>query len=83
MIGREAQHCPWVFSEQPVDIKQQILRFIELYEQYEHRQSAVEVADHVFWMLRDFKTTEDTKKVHLITTIPRIKRYVNRLQPEQ
>jgi len=79
MIGREAQHCPWVFQEKPVDIKQQILRFIELYEQYEVRQSPVEVADHVFWMLRDFKTTEDTKKVHLITTIPRIKRYVNRL----
>ena len=79
MIGREAQHCPWVFHEKPVDIKQQILRFIELYEQYELRQSPIEVADHVFWMLRDFKTTEDTKKVHLITTIPRIKRYVNRL----
>jgi tRNA-dihydrouridine synthase B len=79
MIGREAQHCPWVFSEKPVDIKQQIIRFIDLYEQYEARQSAVEVADHVFWMLRDFKTTEDTKKVHLITSIPRIKRYVNRL----
>jgi tRNA-dihydrouridine synthase B len=79
MIGREAQHCPWVFQEQPVDIKQQILRFIELYEQYESRQEPVEVADHVYWMLRDFKTAEDTKKVHLITTIPRIKRYVNRL----
>jgi tRNA-dihydrouridine synthase B len=79
MIGREAQHCPWVFHEKPVDIKQQVLRFIELYEHYEVRQSPVEVADHVFWMLRDFKTTEDTKKVHLITTIPRIKRYVNRL----
>jgi tRNA-dihydrouridine synthase B len=79
MIGREAQHCPWVFHEKPVDIKQQILRFIELYEQYEYRQSPVEVADHVFWMLRDFTTTEDTKNVHLITTIPRIKRYVNRL----
>jgi tRNA-dihydrouridine synthase B len=79
MIGREAQHCPWMFHEKPVDIKQQILRFIELYEQYEVRQSPVEVADHVFWMLRDFKTTEDTKKVHVITTIPRIKRYVNRL----
>jgi tRNA-dihydrouridine synthase B len=65
MIGREAQHCPWMFHEKPVDIKQQILRFIELYEQYE--------------VLRDFKTTEDTKKVHVITTIPRIKRYVNRL----
>lgn len=79
MIGREAQHCPWVFQEKPVDIKQRILRFIELYEQYEIRQSPAEVADHVFWMLRDFTTTEDTKKVHLITTIPRIKRYVNRL----
>jgi tRNA-dihydrouridine synthase B len=79
MIGREAQHCPWVFHEKPADIKQQILRFIELYEQYELRQSPVEVADHVFWMLRDFTTTEDKKNVHLITTIPRIKRYINRL----
>jgi tRNA-dihydrouridine synthase B len=81
MIGREAQHCPWVFQEKPVDIKQQILRFIDLYEQYETRQEPVEVADHVYWMLRDFKTTEDTKKIHLITTIPRIRRYVNRLSP--
>jgi tRNA-dihydrouridine synthase B len=83
MIGREAQHCPWIFDEKPVDIKDQILRFIALYEQYENRQSSVEVADHVFWMLRDFKTSEDTKKVHLIHTIPRIKRYVNRLVQEQ
>jgi tRNA-dihydrouridine synthase B len=83
MIGREAQHCPWVFHEQPVDIKQQILRFIDLYEQYEARRSAVEVADHVFWMLRDFKTPEDTKKVHLIGTIPRIRRFVNHLEQEQ
>jgi tRNA-dihydrouridine synthase B len=79
MIGRQAQHCPWVFQQKPVDIKQQILRFIELYEQYEVRQSPVEVADHVFWMLRDFKTSEDTKKVHLIQTIPQITRYVKRL----
>jgi hypothetical protein len=68
-----------VFNQKPVDIRQQILRFIELYETYEQRQTAVEVADHVFWMLRDFRTTEDTKKVHLITTIGRIKRYVSRL----
>jgi nifR3 family TIM-barrel protein len=79
MIGRQAQHCPWVFQEKPVDIKQQILRFIDLYEQYENRQEPVEVADHVYWMLRDFTTSEDTKKVHLIQTIPRIIRYVNRL----
>jgi tRNA-dihydrouridine synthase B len=83
MIGREAQHCPWVFNQDTVDFKQQILRFIELYEQYEQRQSAVEVADHVFWMLRDFKTSEDTKKVHLIGTISRIKRYVNRLSQDE
>lgn len=83
MIGREAQHKPWVFNQQPVDIKQQILRFIDLYEQYEKRQSAVEVADHVFWMLRDFQTTEDTKKVHLIGTISQIRRHVNRLQEQQ
>lgn len=80
MIGREAQHCPWVFSEKPVDIKAQVLRFIDLYERYETRQEPVEVADHVFWMLRDFKTNEDTKKVHLIGTIPRIRRFVNRLE---
>jgi tRNA-dihydrouridine synthase B len=83
MIGREAQHCPWVFCQGKFDIKQQILRFIELYEQYEQRQSAVEVADHVFWMLRDFPTTQDTKKVHLIGTISRIKRYVNRLETKE
>jgi len=83
MIGREAQHRPWVFQEPPVDIKQQILRFIDLYEQYESRQEPAEVADHVYWMLRDFKTMDDTKKVHLITTIPRIRRFVNRLTPNQ
>jgi len=82
MVGRCAQHCPWIFNQETADIKQQILRFIELYEQYEQRQSAVEVADHVFWMLRDFKTSENTKKVHLIGTISRIKRYVNRLQQD-
>jgi len=82
MIGREAQHRPWVFNQQPVDIKQQILLFIDLYEKYEQRQSAVEVADHVFWMLRDFKTQEDTRKVHLITTINRIRRYVSRLEEQ-
>ena len=83
MIGRQAQHCPWVFNEKPIDIKQQILHFIELYEQDENRQEPVEVADHVFWMLRDFKTSEDTKKVHLIQTIPRITRYVNRLLQDE
>ncbi len=80
MIGRESMHCPWVFSQKPVDIKEQIFHFIDLYMQYETRQSVVEVADHVFWMLRDYKTTEDTKKIHLLRTIPQIRRFVSRLQ---
>ncbi len=79
MIGRESMHCPWVFSQKPVDIKDQIFRFIDLYVQYEKRQSAQEVADHVYWMLRDYETVEDTKKVHHLATIPQIKRFVNRL----
>jgi len=79
MIGREAMHRPWVFSQKTVDIKEQIFRFIELYTQYEKRQSVQEVADHVFWMLRDYETVEDTKKIHLLRTIPQIKRYVSRL----
>ena len=79
MIGREAMHCPWIFSQKPVDIKDQIFRFIDLYIEYEKRQSAQEVADHVYWMLRDYETTEDTKKVHHLRTIPQIKRFVSRL----
>ena len=79
MIGREAMHRPWVFSSQPVDIKEQIFHFIKLYEKYEKRKSAQEVADHVFWMLRDYKTTVNTKNIHLQKTIPQIKRFVDRL----
>ncbi len=80
MIGREAMHCPWVFNQKPVDIKQQIFRFIELYQTYERRTSVVEISDHVFWMLRDFKTTQDTKKVHLLSTVAQIQRFVSRLE---
>jgi nifR3 family TIM-barrel protein len=80
MIGRESMHCPWVFSNKPVDIKQQILHFIDLYTQHEARLSVQEVADHVFWMLRDYETTENTKKVHLLRTIPQLIRFVSRLQ---
>ena len=79
MIGRESMHRPWVFSQKTIDIKEQIFRFIDLYTQYEKRQSIQEVADHVFWMLRDYETLEDTKKIHLLRTIPQIKRFVSRL----
>ncbi len=80
MIGRESMHRPWIFSQKTVDIKEQIFRFIELYIQYEKRQSVQELADHVYWMLRDYDTREDTKKIHLLRTIPQIKRYVSRLK---
>lgn len=79
MIGREAMHRPWVFAQQPANIKEQINRFIDLYIQFEQRQSVQEVSDHVFWMLRDYSTNEDTKKVHLLTSISQIRRFVNRL----
>jgi len=79
MIGRESMHRPWVFSQKTFDIKEQIFRFIDLYTEYEKRQSVQEVADHVFWMLRDYETVEDTKKIHLLRTIPQIKRFVSRL----
>lgn len=79
MIGRESMHCPWVFSQDSVDIKEQIFRFIDLYMQYETRRSVMEVADHVFWMLRDYETKENTKKVHLLRTIPQIRRFISRL----
>jgi tRNA-dihydrouridine synthase B len=79
MIGREARHRPWIFNQNKIDIKQQIQRFIELYTQYEKRQSPVEDGDHVFWMLRDYKTSANTKEVHLLRTIPQIQRYILRL----
>jgi len=80
MIGREAMHRPWVFNPKPVDMKEQILRYIDLYEKYSNRRSAVECADHVFWMLRDYPTSQEKKDVHLIGTIPRLRRYVLRLE---
>lgn len=79
MIGRESMHRPWVFSNKTIDLKEQIFRFIELYNMYEKRQSVQEVADHVFWMLRDYDTLENTKKIHLLRTISQIKRFVSRL----
>jgi tRNA-dihydrouridine synthase B len=80
MIGREAMHRPWVFNPQPVDMKEQVLRYIDVYERYSNRRSAVECTDHVFWMLRDYPTVQDKKNVHLIGTIPRLRRFVLRLE---
>jgi tRNA-dihydrouridine synthase B len=60
MIGREAQHSPWIFDKDFVwdndHVKAQILRFIDLYEEVERRSSMVELTQHVFWMFRNIKT---------------------------
>jgi tRNA-dihydrouridine synthase B len=80
MIGREAMHRPWVFNPSPVDMKQQILHYIDLYERCSNRRSVVECADHVFWMLRDYPTSQEKKNVHLMGTIPRLRRFVLRLE---
>ncbi|MEM3640533.1 MAG: tRNA-dihydrouridine synthase family protein [Candidatus Bathyarchaeia archaeon] len=81
MIGRAARHCPWIFDPKKANIdnegmREQILRFIELYENYENRRSAQEVREHAFWMLRDFKTKQNTKKVLTFKSVDKIKNYV-------
>jgi len=79
MIGREAMHRPWVFSNQSIDIKQQIFRFIDLYVEYEKRRSMRELTDHVYWMLRDYPTNMDTKRIHRMQSIAQVRRFVERL----
>lgn len=83
MIGREAKHCPWVFSGKKLGnsgIKKQILRFIELYEKNENRQSVNELREHVYWMMRDYKTRIDPKKILKINEITKIKEFTASLQ---
>jgi tRNA-dihydrouridine synthase B len=85
MVGREARHRPWIFDPKRANIdnsgiKKQILRFVELYETFETRHSAQEVREHVFWMLRDFETDQDTKSVLKFKAISRIKDYVDSLE---
>lgn len=85
MIGREARHRPWIFNpkKQELDnegIRKEILRFISLYKKYEKRQSIQEVGEHVFWMLRDFKTKTNTKVFQKLKTISQIKEVVSALK---
>ncbi|MGD6811061.1 MAG: tRNA dihydrouridine synthase [Candidatus Bathyarchaeia archaeon] len=68
MIGRGARDAPWIFDpeKRQIDnegIRGQILRFIELYNEFETRGSSQEVREHVFWMLKDFVTMQSTRKV--------------------
>ena len=85
MIGRGARNCPWIFNPNKTqitnnEIKTQILRFIELYNKYENRGSSQEVREHVFWMLKDYVTKQNTRKVLNLRYINDIKKFVYQLQ---
>ncbi|MDR0461528.1 MAG: tRNA-dihydrouridine synthase family protein [Nitrososphaerota archaeon] len=84
MIGRGARDRPWIFNPKKTqidnsEIKEQILRFIELYNTYEHRGSSQEVREHVFWMLKDYTTKQNTRKVLNLRYIQDIKEFVYQL----
>jgi tRNA-dihydrouridine synthase len=84
MIGRGARDHPWIFDSKKtqidnVGIKKQILRFIELYNKYENRGSSQEVREHVFWMLKDYITKQNTRAVLNLRYIKDIENFVQQL----
>ncbi|XHH10347.1 MAG: tRNA dihydrouridine synthase [Candidatus Bathyarchaeia archaeon] len=85
MIGRGARDAPWVFDPEKTrldneGIRKQILRFIELYNKYENRGSSQEVREHVFWMLKDFVTKQNTRAVLNFRYIEDIEDFVRKLR---
>lgn len=84
MIGRGARNCPWIFNPKKTqvdnnEIKTQILRFIELYNTYEKRNSSQEVREHVFWMLKDYITKHNTRNVLNLKHIQDIEEFIRKL----
>ncbi len=84
MVGRGARDRPWIFdpAKTKIDnegIREQILRFIELYRKYENRGSSQEVREHVFWMLKDFKTTQNTRSVMNLKSIGAVENFIREL----
>jgi tRNA-dihydrouridine synthase B len=84
MVGRGARDRPWIFDPLKMQldnrgIKKQILRFIELYRKYERRGSAQEVREHTFWMLKDFKTTQNTRAVMNLQSIGAVEEFIRAL----
>lgn len=63
-----------VFLPQPP--RKPILRFIELHDAYENRRSAQEVREHVFWMLRNFETKQNTKSILKLRRIDQVRDHV-------
>jgi len=85
MIGRGARDRPWIFDPEKqqinnAGIKNQILRFIELYNDYENRESSQEVREHVFWMLKDYTTQQNTRRVLKLRYIDDIEHFVSSLK---
>lgn len=85
MIGRGARDAPWVFDpeKRQIDnegIRQQILRFIELYNKFENRGSSQEVREHVFWMLKDYVTKQNTRAVLNMRYIDDVENFVRQLR---
>ncbi|MCL1970749.1 MAG: tRNA-dihydrouridine synthase family protein [Candidatus Bathyarchaeota archaeon] len=85
MIGRGARDRPWIFDPEKehidnAEIKQQILRFIDLYNNYEKRGSSQEVREHVFWMLKDYTTKQNTRAVLKLRYIKDIENFIINLQ---
>jgi len=84
MVGRGARDRPWIFDPEKTKIdnagiKAQILRFIELYRKYERRGSAQEVREHVFWMLKDFSTKQNTRAVLNLKSIGAVDNFIHSL----
>jgi len=85
MVGRGARDRPWIFDPTKAamgnqGIRTQILRFIELYRKFERRGSAQEVREHVFWMLKDFKTKQNTRAVMNLKSIGAVEEFIRTLQ---
>ncbi len=84
MVGRGARDRPWIFNPQKTKIdnngiKEQILRFIELYREFENRGSAQEVREHVFWMLKDFVTKQNTRAVLDLKSMQSVENFIRSL----
>ncbi|MDR0797733.1 MAG: tRNA-dihydrouridine synthase family protein [Nitrososphaerota archaeon] len=85
MIGRGARDRPWIFDSTKTqisnaEIKKQILRFIELYNKYEKRSSSSEVREHVFWMLNDYVTKQNTRAVLNMRNICEIEDFIHKIR---
>lgn len=83
MIGREAKHAPWVFNKNfertNENVKAEILKFIDLYQKYEKRDSMTELTQHVYWLFRDIKTSLRARWVYECESVDEVKEFLDRI----